>query len=89
MLPNTNHLSKKGLQMKHKDPAYAGYEHSMNNSPLLKNPSSHHKISEVSGLSMADAMRHIAHKKGEMKISRAEELRRKQEARLAELAQLN
>jgi hypothetical protein len=61
----------------------------MNNSPLLKNPSSHHKISQVSGLTMADAMRHIANKNGEMKISRAEELRRKQEARLAELAQLN
>jgi len=90
MLPTANHIRKIGYhRTRHSDPAYAGYEQAINNSPLLKNPESHHKITQLSGLSMANAMRHIGTKAGEIKISRAEELRRKQEARLAELAELN
>ena len=67
------------------DPAYAGYELAINKMPILINPDSMRRLSGISNLRPADAMRHIAHTHHN-KSKEAKELQQKRiEARLAEL----
>lgn len=72
---------------KHYDIAYDGYATAINRSPMLKNSMSGHKLATASGMPLVDVMRNIATTGGNIRKQKAEEERRKQEARLAELGE--
>lgn len=57
----------------------------LNKSPMIKNPNSMMKVSQMTGMRPADAMRHMVNIHNNKSASAKEEQKKRQEARLAEL----
>jgi len=72
-------------QKRHYDIAYDGYTTAINKSPMLKNSGSGNKLAIASGMPLVDVMRNIATTGDSLRKQKAEEERRRQEARLSEL----
>jgi hypothetical protein len=82
MNPNIHLRPKKAVKY---DLAYDGYAQAINTTPMLKNPSSMRRLPAQSGVGIADSMRYIAKRVGDIRKIRQEEERIASERRLAEL----
>lgn len=82
MNPNIHLQRKKPVNY---DIAYDGYTQAINTTPMLKNPSSMRRLPGQSGVGIADSMRYIAKRVGDIRKIRKEEERVASERRLAEL----
>jgi adenylosuccinate lyase len=71
------------------DIAYDGFEHAINNTPMLKNPDSMRRLAHTTGVGASHIMRTVARQKGEIRETAKEVERKKAENRLSELKQLS